>query len=45
MRDVGDEIPSDLIHLLKLSDFVKQNEYSGNLARLVSCRDGVELDL
>src|SRR2546426_10690101 len=45
MRDVGDEIPPYLIHLLKLSDFVKQNECSGYLARLVFCRDGMELDL
>src|SRR5437867_1493545 len=45
VRNVGDKIPPHLIDLLDLGYVVKQNQCSGNLARLVSCRDGVELDL
>src|ERR1700687_1356008 len=45
VRDISDKIPPDLIHLLQLGDVVKQNERSGDFARVVPCRDGVELDL
>src|SRR6267378_7922360 len=45
VRDVGDEIPSDLIHFPELGDIVEQNERSGNLAGIVPCRHGNELNL